>query len=674
MRVKLTAIVAASAVAFTVVSLPQATSASATSCDDVKFIFARGSGQSLGAEEYLSFKSSIEEELKRKNSTLKYSFYELGSSSYGEASYPAFNPGVVETIVTKVSAGKAFAFGESIKQGETELKTYLKSVSSICKNTKFVLGGYSQGAMIISDTLPELNANKIVYAATFGDPYLYLPEGKGIIPDACRGKNLSDYRIHAPYCYTSEGILGGKKPYEPENWLGKVGLWCNEKDFMCGALLSFKINLKNPNLGETIQSALEAGHLNYASDGHFTSAAKIITEKLQTVFPKKITLKSSSSSRNRDTVILIDRTGSMDPYIKSYQNEARRLAKETLDAGGRVALYTYGDLNDVKEFNSSLISPQKLADFGTSYDDISYLISKITTNGGGDAPESVLSALMTVMNEQQWRPGATKSIIVLTDDTYLSPDRDGTTLEQVVKRSLEIDPVNIYVINTNSTALSTYTNLAKHTGGKLFSSTGSLSTDYVLNRPSANFPLSSYLGAPGDELTFAIESDGEIIEYSWDLDFDGNFETITDSPIVSHVYNSPVSGYVQTKVKNSTGESSTASALVTITNSLPPKPSILSPNYSLDGSTLRLAYSFGENTALALVSVNGAILGATSESSVEITDFTESATVTITPISDAGQIGEATTLDVNVATEDNTESSGKGNLPQEILTPHSGRR
>ena len=75
MRKALTALLVVSAVAFTAAYLPSATLISAKSCEDLKFIFARGSGQGLGAEEYSAFKSEIEAELKRTGSNLKYSFY-----------------------------------------------------------------------------------------------------------------------------------------------------------------------------------------------------------------------------------------------------------------------------------------------------------------------------------------------------------------------------------------------------------------------------------------------------------------------------------------------------------------------------------------------------------------------------------------------------------------------
>lgn len=668
---RIIALIAASAVAFTVVSLPLATPISAQSCDDVKFIFARGSGQSLGAAEYSSFKSSIETALRKASLGLKYSFYELGSASYGGGQYPAIAMDTISAIGAKISAGRAFDFGNSVRQGKTELKSYISQTSNLCKNTKFVLGGYSQGAMVMTDSIPDLDPNKVIYSATFGDPYLYLPEGKGLFPPACRGENLSDYRVFAPNCNTSEGILGGKKPYEPSSWAGKIGLWCNNKDFMCGAGLEFTIDFSTADVFDNaIDSALKAGHLNYVSDGHFQSAASIIIEKLKTAF-KKTSPKTTAYS-NRDTVFLIDHTTSMTTHIRNYINEAKRLAKETIDGGGRIALYTYGDLIDAtSNARPEYATPIKMLDLGATYEEFCDLIGHIKLAGGGDEPESALSALLTIMNEQHWKPNATKSIIVLTDATFLSPDRDGTTLEQVVKRSLEIDPVNIYAVNTTGSA-SFYDNITTLTGGAIFTTTDSLSTDYLLLRPNANFSLSNYYGLVGDEITFTVTTDGNIVKYEWDLDFDGVFESTSTGPSISKVYNQPSSGFIQFKATNSSGQSSTASALLSVTSSMSALPNISNLDYSLDSTTLNLSYSLGEDTAGVFVSVDGAILGATNQTSLQITDFTRSSTVTITPISSSGQIGEPVSFTINIDAPAKDSASSK--QPATILAPKSGIR
>ncbi|MBQ3309266.1 cutinase family protein [Candidatus Saccharibacteria bacterium] len=677
MRFKLFAFIAASAVAFTVVCLPLATPTSASSCDDIKFIFARGSGQNLGAAEFSAWRSEIQRALNSYGIKIKSSFYELGMGIYGGARYPAVATEPLVALGAKISAGKSFAFGESVKQGETELKSYIKDVSTICKKTKFVLGGYSQGAMVVTNSIPYLDSEKVVYAATFGDPYLFLPEGRGLFPDACKGKNLSDYRVFAPNCYTNAGILGAKDPYEPAGWLGKIGLWCNDKDFMCGAGFSFSGEIRDGKLiSSFINNALAAGHLNYVSDNHFRSAAKIIAQKISTRFVGNINLIKSPGSDKQDTAFLIDRTASMGRLIDLYKIEALRLAQETIKKGGRIALFTYGDLIDSNNPTyPDATSPKKLLDFTTDYAAFTSAINSISLFGGGDTPESTLSALVNVMDALNWRVGANKSIILLTDAGYHTPDRDGTTFEQVVAKSLAIDPVNIYVINTTDSAAE-YTTLSEATGGKLFTSYDSFSssTDYVLNRPDVNFPLASYFTQPGENIEFHAVSDSEIIRFDWDLDFDGHFETTTTTPNISTVYRSPQSGFVQVRATNSAGLSSTASAHISISSSISNFPEITNFSYTYGSGTAKLSYTLKTGTAAVIVSINGAMLGVTTEQNIEISDIDNRSTITLTPISVNGITGTPITIHL-AEKETGGNSTTSPNIKTEaILAPKSGMR
>ena len=96
------------------------------------------------------------------------------------------------------------------------------------------------------------------YAATFGDPKIYLPEGEGIIPAACKNENLSDYRMYVPDCQAYKGMLGAVEPYRPEALAGKVGTWCNRYDILCSSYFSIK------------------SHTSYAEDGLYEDASRYI--------------------------------------------------------------------------------------------------------------------------------------------------------------------------------------------------------------------------------------------------------------------------------------------------------------------------------------------------------------------------------------------------------------
>ncbi len=418
----------------------------AVSCPSLRVVFARGSGGEHNADpNYLDFKSTIEAKLKTTN--IEYEFIDLD--------YPAVGVGLDNLVVSLgalIGAGDAYEFGESVKTGSKNLVAMVNGNS--CPNTRYVVGGYSQGAMVISRSLNELNPNRLIYAATFGDPKIYLPEGEGIIPPACRGDNLSDYRAYVPDCQAYKGLLGSYIPYEPESLIGKVGTWCNKRDIFCSSKVSI------------------SDHLGYISESLYEDASRIIFDKIT----KNFGVENNISSPH-DTAILIDSTGSMQSMIKKYKAEAYRLAKETLESGGRVALYDYRDLADP-------YSPVKRCGFDDcDLEKFESGLEKIRAANGGDAPESLLSASMHVMTDLNWKYGSTKSLVILTDANFLAPDRDGMTFDEVVSVSKKIDPVNFYVITTAKYS-EYYNELAEATDGKVVTNFDELSllTDFIMER------------------------------------------------------------------------------------------------------------------------------------------------------------------------------------------------
>lgn len=418
----------------------------AAGCPDLRVVFARGSGGELNVDKnFQAFKSAIETKLA--TTSLSYDFIDLD--------YPAVGVGIDNLMVTLgalFGAGESYTFGRSVANGAQKLINMVNG--GTCPRTKYVIGGYSQGAIVVSKSLPKLNASRIIYAATFGDPKLYLPEGEGLFPAACRGQNLSDYRMYVPDCQTYQGLLGGYIPYEPMAYAGKLGTWCNKHDFFCSPFRNM------------------SKHTAYVSDSLYEDASRVIFDKVNQHFE----LNSRVASPH-DTVILIDSTGSMGALINKYKDEALRLARETLDSGGRVALYDYRDLNDPYQ-------PVEHCNFETcTLEKFQQGLAKIVASGGGDAPESLLSAAYHAMKKLSWKYGATKSLVVLTDAGFLSPDRDGISAQKVVELSRSIDPVNFYIITEPSQAGS-YLDLAEQTGGKVVSDLDTLHllTDYIMDR------------------------------------------------------------------------------------------------------------------------------------------------------------------------------------------------
>ena len=234
----------------------------ATDCRDIEFVFARGSGAARNStDEWKQFKSAMAKVAKRRGYSYRIT----------DLDYPAVSvSSPINALGAKIGGGKAFAFGRSVSTGVDNLRQKYKDTMKTCPNTKWVLGGYSQGALVAARAVSSFDASKVVYVGLFGDPWTNLPEGKGLLPNACFGRNLSNYRIYAPVCTTNTGSLGAKSPYVPSGLNERYGLWCNKDDYICGSSRSL---LKN------------SGHLKYASKKAFIWMADLVERRL----PRKST-------------------------------------------------------------------------------------------------------------------------------------------------------------------------------------------------------------------------------------------------------------------------------------------------------------------------------------------------------------------------------------------------
>lgn len=607
----------------------------AKSCQDVQFIFARGSGEQLNDTSYNAWRTNITTFLK--SSKLQYSFYELGSQKQSGHQYPAVSvsddlEGFGNLLGAYIGRGQFFDFGYSVDEGRAELQAYFTRVSLTCPHTKFVLGGYSQGAMVLSQSLEQLDTSKIIYVSTFGDPKLYLPEGKGVIPPACLGKNLSDYRMHVPDCRAYEGILGSYRPYQPASYQDKLGTWCNEKDIMCSSGVSIK------------------DHTSYTKIGLYADAAFKIHTKLRSTFPWAYQTVSAKLQPNAssDVVFLVDTTLSMKKYLSSYRPEFLALSKQIIDSGGRVGVVEFRDLDDPFE-------PQLICDLGCSQTQFEKTIRNFalqSVSDGGDRPESALSGLKYAMNHASWQTGANKSIVLVTDDRYVSPDRDGTTLAEVSQRSLEIDPVNVYTI-TLAEDKAAYQDLAQLTSGGNFvfnqaDDWTKLATT-LIHRPAARLTTSHYQGLVGNEFSFDASGSSDYnsssLRYDWDLDGDGIFELQDGSSLVSHIYAQPSEHYVQVKVTNGQNLSSTMSAAVSVLTAMPTAPELTVDSVeTVDTTSFKIKYTTdAEQILVAIDDVPiGHLDGATTE--FILTDVNFTTNLRLIPYSAAAGRGPAVTL------------------------------
>jgi len=233
---------------------------SATECVDVEFVFARGSGGSYQqSDEYLAFKRNLTKMTDR---------ISMASFRFTDVDYPAIaidSPKIA--IGAYVSAGKYYEFGRSVAAGVASLRNYYERTMAQCSTTRWVLAGYSQGAMVVAQAVRSFRAKHVIYVGLIGDPQLNLPEGSGLLPDACLGLNYSEYRVYAPVCRTRKGSLGARNPYQYGELVGKYGLWCARNDYICGSSMSLLNN---------------SGHTQYVKLGSYAQLSYMVQQKMTT--------------------------------------------------------------------------------------------------------------------------------------------------------------------------------------------------------------------------------------------------------------------------------------------------------------------------------------------------------------------------------------------------------
>lgn len=243
-------------------------------CPSSHVVFARGSGQTVGAAEAKRFAQQVLPVFPNDPQT---TFFELGSDGSSVFQYPAapIDRSLNMSSNAPVSAVGALRYFQSVAIGVSELKEYLAGFGARCPSSVLVLGGYSQGAHVVGEALSQLGAEgsrvlgQVKAVTFFGDPRLSLPEGtpqgSGFVP-ACRGVEFSPWRVGVRNCRTHEGLLGARAEYVPKELVNRAASWCRPADVVCGA---------------TRDVRSWADHFTYAApDGPIDQAARWIGQKV----------------------------------------------------------------------------------------------------------------------------------------------------------------------------------------------------------------------------------------------------------------------------------------------------------------------------------------------------------------------------------------------------------
>lgn len=101
----------------------------------------------------------------------------------------------------------------------------------------------------------------------------------------------------------------------------------------------------------------------------------------------------------------------------------------------------------------------------------------------------------------------------------------------------------------------------------------SIISDGILSAPSAVLQTEKYEGIEGSEIFFdasdSSDADGSIMQYGWDLDADGLFETVSQLSVISHVFDDDFDGLIRLRVTDDQGLVGITTVQVSIKNASP---------------------------------------------------------------------------------------------------------
>lgn len=439
-------------------------------CRDIELVFARGSGQDFEDREHEKVEASVIKKIQNNGWTTN--LYELGTESFGGEKYPAVSAGLGGQMVNAKFGWNTGTYRSSVHQGKIELSSYLYQRAAKCTDARFVLIGYSQGAHVIGDALEQEIGfsirEKIAYIAYFGEPRLWLPEGRGIWPAACRGGELSEWRKGNPACTVSGGILSGRNPYIHNDLRNKIGSWCDREDGICTGKYS---RLGNKSHGEYSNNNAEVDQAarRIALAVGFKNGGPVVPMFAPAMSRNQDTLANSTEYEIYEPTIIPVQT---DYYLQPGEEASFAIADSYGEFGGELLSFGW-DFNDdgvIDKYGKSVSHT-----FTESYDGVVRVISSSFYGARVEAeisiyvgtvpleerlPEPTSAPTITVLSNQEdsrtvklsWaEQDSANGYMIYNDEAYLG-------IVEAGQNSLEIEGVVLVETNFKVNAVNEYGN------------------------------------------------------------------------------------------------------------------------------------------------------------------------------------------------------------------------
>jgi len=414
-------------------------------CVDLLIVFERGSSQNSN-HQYLEepfgddfkqieresgkFFETFKEQLDRDYPHVDYKAVSIHNfpNKYSENGYravPAFNwADLHKNAINADASWYPGDYRQSVDDGVTETIGYVKDEIARCPNQKIVMGGYSQGAQVLGDSLfhftePELA--QIEGVALFGDPKFvassdnpWNPFDKKEVYPWKRGTAKDNER----------GSADARIPYVPESMNNKTLSWCFDDDFVCSGFSGVR-----KQIGE--------GHSRYSYFGVQQAAIEIV----QTIAPKLYAIERAKggvdkgagtgqpipytpSSKPIDLMFLVNTSYNIDDVLGQLRLYTPQVMT-TISKFFNTARYAIADFNELSYGPQPIYLPQinirqnfKAYSGGSSNLEANFVRNLAwggSSGGGIDPADPHVLAIEKVATTPSWQQNATKHIILITD-------------------------------------------------------------------------------------------------------------------------------------------------------------------------------------------------------------------------------------------------------------------
>jgi hypothetical protein len=244
---------------------PSAVAQDESDCKDISLVFLRGSGQnkddlyldnpfdvsSFGQveKESYSFFNWFKTHLDRDYPHVDYKAVSIHDfpGKYDPVGYKAVPVGTEFLVVPTANTRNAEiswlpgAYRDSVEHGTAETIGYLKDQIANCPDQSIIVGGYSQGAQVMGDSLFKLSTqerSRILGVGLFGDPKYIAAKGDSFL-------NPFDKSVSYPWrrgdaTNKDQGMLDARIPYLPSDIENRAASYCYQADMVCSGWSGFR--------------------------------------------------------------------------------------------------------------------------------------------------------------------------------------------------------------------------------------------------------------------------------------------------------------------------------------------------------------------------------------------------------------------------------------------------